>query len=196
VPFARLEGSGTVEARPRRDGAAVGDRVAWSSVPNSYAEAVVAPVERLVRVPAGICDDVAAAAMLQGMTAHYLCRSTYVVKRGDTALVHAAAGGVGLLLVQMLREIGATVIGPRAAEKTGRARDAGADESCSTTGRVPGRREAPDGRSRRRVCTTGSGRRPPRKPRCLAPLGMMVFGNASGPVDPVDPLLSRKGSLF
>ena len=97
LPFAAgLEGAGVVEALgPDVRGLAVGDRVAWASVPGSYAQAVVAPVQVLVRVPAGVSDDVAAAAMLQGMTAHYLCRAAFPVKSGDTALVHAAAGGVG-----------------------------------------------------------------------------------------------------
>src|SRR5215472_7450297 len=109
LPFvAGLEGAGVVEALgPDVRGLAVGDRVAWASVPGSYAEAVVAPVQVLVRIPAGVSDDVAAAAMLQGMTAHYLCRSAFPVKSGDTAVVHAAAGGVGLLLVQMLHALGA-----------------------------------------------------------------------------------------
>jgi len=108
---------------------AVGDRVAWASVPGSYADALVAPVDRLVRVPDGVTLEVAAAAMLQGMTAHYLAHGTRETRRGDTALVHAAAGGVGLLIVQTLRDAGARVIGTcSTAEKEALARDAGAHE--------------------------------------------------------------------
>jgi NADPH2:quinone reductase len=128
LPFVLgLEGAGEVEAvGPDVRDLAVGDRVAWASVPGSYAEAVVAPVERLVRVPAGVALDVAAAAMLQGMTAHYLVHGTRETRRGDTALVHAAAGGVGLLLIQMLRSAGARVFGTcSTAEKEALAREAG-----------------------------------------------------------------------
>jgi NADPH2:quinone reductase len=131
LPFVPgLEGAGEVEAvGPDVRGLAVGDRVAWASVPGSYARAIVAPVDRLVRVPDGVTLDVAAAAMLQGMTAHYLVHGTRETRRGDTALVHAAAGGVGLLLVQTLRNAGARVIGTcSTAEKEALARDAGAHE--------------------------------------------------------------------
>ena len=131
LPFVLgLEGAGEVEAvGPDVRDLAVGDRVAWASVPGSYADAVVAPVDRLVRVPAGVALDVAAAAMLQGMTAHYLVHGTRETHRGDTALVHAAAGGVGLLLIQTLRNAGARVIGTcSTAEKEALAREAGAHE--------------------------------------------------------------------
>src|SRR5262244_2534209 len=89
----------------------VGDHVAYTGVMGAYAEYAAVPADRLVRVPAGIADQQAAAAMLQGMTAHYLLHSVYPVKKGDTVLVHAAAGGMGLLLTQMARNIGARVIG-------------------------------------------------------------------------------------
>jgi len=131
LPFVSgLEGSGVVQALgPGVDGLSVGDRVAWSAVPGSYAEVLLAPALSLVKVPDGVANDVAAASMLQGMTAHYLvdgCRST---AKGDTALVHAAAGGVGLLLIQMLKHAGARVIGTcSTAEKEDLARGAGADE--------------------------------------------------------------------
>src|SRR6476619_8505369 len=107
----------------------VGDRVAYSNVIGTYAEYAAVPAERLVRVPDKITDQQAAAAMLQGMTAHYLIFTTYPLKQGETALVHAAAGGVGLLLVQMARNIGARVIGTVGSEEKAKlAREAGADE--------------------------------------------------------------------
>lgn len=106
-----------------------GDRVAWSSVLGSYAEYVAVPGERLVRVPQGVSDQQAASAMLQGMTAHYLCHDTFPLKRGQTALIHAAAGGVGLLLVQMAHNIGARVIATVSTEEKAKlAQRAGADE--------------------------------------------------------------------
>ena len=127
VPFVLgLEGAGVVESvGPDVDGLAAGDRVAWSAVPGSYAQALLAPAASLIRIPAGVGEEVAAAAMLQGMTAHYLMSSTYPVSAGETALVHAAAGGVGLLLIQMLKKVGATVIGTcSTAEKEALARGA------------------------------------------------------------------------
>src|SRR5947207_5205810 len=106
-----------------------GDRVAYASVQGSYAESAAVPAERLVIVPDGIDLKVAAAVMLQGMTAHYLTHSTYPLRAGETAIVHAAAGGVGLLLVQLAKAIGARVIGTAGSrEKAQLARDAGADE--------------------------------------------------------------------
>ncbi len=203
LPFvAGLEGAGTVDALgPGVTALAVGDRVAWSSVPNSYAEAVVAPVDRLVKVPAGIGDDVAAAAMLQGMTAHYLCRSTYVAKRGDTALVHAAAGGVGLLLVQMLRDLGVTVIATcSTAEKEKLAREAGAAHVIRYT--------EGDFASETRTLTNGKGVEVvydgvgqstfDGSLRSLKPRGMLVlYGQASGPVPPFElRKLNDLGSLY
>jgi len=197
-----LEGAGAVEAV----GAgvttlAVGDRVAWASAPGSYAEAVVGPAERMVRVPDGIGDDVAAAAMLQGMTAHYLCRATFPVKRGDTALVHAAAGGVGLLLVQMLRELGARVLATcSTAEKEKLAREAGAHEVIrySEVDFAAEVRSLTQGRGVDVVYdavgrTTFDG-----SLRCLRPRGMLVlYGQSSGPVPPFElRKLNDMGSLF
>src|SRR6185369_14579074 len=107
----------------------VGDRVAYCGIPGSYAEYATVPADRLVKVPAELDFDHAAAAMLQGMTAHYLCHSTYPVKAGETALIHAAAGGVGQLLVQMCKRLGARVIATAGnEEKASLARTAGADE--------------------------------------------------------------------
>jgi len=122
------EGAGVVEAlgEGARD-LRVGQRVAWASVAGSYATHVVAPSDRLVPVPDGVTSAQAAAAMLQGMTAHYLVRSTYPLQAGEVCLVHAAAGGVGLLLCQLARNIGAHVIGTVSTEEKARlARDAGA----------------------------------------------------------------------
>src|SRR5439155_13500779 len=106
-----------------------GDRVAWTGIQGSYAEYVAAPADRLILVPAGVSDHQAAAIMLQGMTAHYLGYSTFALKAGDAALVHAAAGGVGLLLVQLAHNIGARVIGTVSTEEKARlGREAGADK--------------------------------------------------------------------
>ena len=204
LPYvAGLEGAGVVEAvGPGVDGLAAGDRVAWASAPGSYAEAVVAPADRLVRLPAGVAEDVAAAAMLQGMTAHYLCRSTLAVRRGDVALVHAAAGGVGLLLLQMLREIGATTIGTcSTAEKEKLAREAGADhvirytevdDFAAEVRRITGGRGADvvyDSVGR----TTFEG-----SLRSLRPRGLLaLYGQSSGPVPPFElRRLNDLGSLY
>jgi NADPH2:quinone reductase len=203
VPYVPgLEGAGVVESvGPGVSAFAVGDRVAWPSAPASYAEAVLAPADRLVRVPDEMADDVACAAMLQGMTAHYLCRSTFVAKRGDTALVHAAAGGVGLLLVQMLHALGATVIATcSTADKEKLARGAGADhvirygevEFAPEVRRLTGGRGvdvAYDSVGR----TTFDG-----SLASLRPRGMLVlYGQASGPVPPFElRKLNDLGSLY
>lgn len=125
-----LEGAGVVAATGEGDtGFAVGDRVAWQGVPGSYAEQVVLPAATALRIPDGVDDRTAAAILLQGMTAHYLCNSTYPVQQGETVLVHAAAGGVGLLLTQLVAAKGARVIATvSTAEKERLARDAGAAE--------------------------------------------------------------------
>ncbi|MDH3603932.1 MAG: alcohol dehydrogenase catalytic domain-containing protein, partial [Candidatus Tectomicrobia bacterium] len=124
-----LEGSGTVAAVGSEvSGLGEGDPVAYTGVPGSYAEYVLAPATSLVRMPDGLDVKVGAAAMLQGMTAHYLAYTTYPLKAGDTCLIHAAAGGVGLILVQMAKQCGARVIGTVSTEeKAALARDAGAD---------------------------------------------------------------------
>jgi NADPH2:quinone reductase len=178
-----------------------GDRVAYSGVLGSYAGYAAVPADRLVRVPDGIELDVAAAAMLQGMTAHYLCRSGYVLRRGETAIVHAAAGGVGLLLVQMAKAIGARVIGTAGSQEKARlARDAGADEVIVYTEQ--------DFESEAKRLTEGQGAHVvydgvgkstfDADLNVLRPRGYLVlFGGASGAVPPFDPIrLSQKGSLF
>src|ERR1700676_4652025 len=124
------EGAGTVSAvGAEAKSVKTDDRVAWTSIMGSYAEYVAVPADRLVHIPQGVSDREAAAVMLQGMTAHYLAYSTFPLKRGDTALVQAAAGGVGLLLVQMAHNIGARAIGTVSTEEKAKlAREAGADE--------------------------------------------------------------------
>lgn len=178
-----------------------GDRVAYTSVLGSYAEYAAIPADRGVRIPEGVSDQQAAAAMLQGMTAHYLVHSTYALKRGETALIHAAAGGVGLLLVQMAKQIGARVIGTAGTdEKAKLAREAGADEVIVYT------RQDFEAETKRltegkgvNVIYDGVGKTTFDKDlNLLRPRGYLVlFGAASGPVPPFDPiLLSQKGSLF
>jgi NADPH:quinone reductase len=194
LPFVLgLEGAGEVEAVGADvHGLSVGDKVAWASVPGSSADAVVAPADRLVRVPAGVSPETAAAAMLQGMTAHYLVHGTRETRRGDTALVHAAAGGVGLLLVQMLRAAGARVIGTcSTAEKEALAREAGADFADETRRLTAGRGVdvAYDGVGK----TTFDG-----SLRALRVRGLCVlYGQSSGAVPPLDlQRLNQGGSLF
>jgi len=177
------------------------DRVAWANVLGSYAENVLLAAERAVAVPPGLRADTAAAAMLQGMTAHYLCTSTYPLKKGDTCLVHAAAGGVGLLLVQMAKRRGARVIGTVGTEaKAVLAREAGADEVVLYTQEdfLDAVKRLTGGRGVEVVYDSVGKTTAEKSLDCLVPRGMMVFyGNASGPVPPIDPLvLSRKGSLF
>ena len=178
-----------------------GDRVAYTGVLGSYAEYAAVPADRLVRVPDQISDQQAAAAMLQGMTTHYLVKSTYPLKRGETALVHAAAGGIGLLLMQMGREIGARLIGTVGNEEKARlAREAGADEVILYT------QQDFEAETKRltdnkgvHVVYDGVGLTTFEKGlNLLRPRGYMVlFGGASGPVPPFDPIkLSQKGSLF
>jgi NADPH2:quinone reductase len=203
LPFVNgLEGAGVVE----RVGADAGDfqpgdRVAWCDAPGSYAEYVLVAAERLVKVPEGMDLKMAAAAMLQGMTAHYLSRSTFELKRGDTALVHAAAGGVGLLLTQMAARVGARVIATVSTEaKAQLARKAGAEEVIRYT-------EADFEEETKRltqgrgvdVVYDSVGRATFEKSlNCLRPRGMLVlFGGSSGAVPPFDLIaLSQKGSLF
>ena len=196
------EGAGTVVATgPGVRDVAVGDRVAWASVSGAYAEYAVVPVERLVPVPDTVPLEVAAAVMLQGMTAHYLATSTYSLQHGDRCLVHAAAGGVGLLLVQIAKKRGAMVIGTAGSdEKAKIARDAGSDEVIVYTRQdfVQEVRRITEGRGVHVVYDSVGKTTFLPGLDLLVPRGMMVlFGQSSGPVDPIDPLiLSRKGSLF
>lgn len=196
------EGAGTVTAIGADvKSVKVGDRVAWASVLGSYAEYAAIPAERLVPVPRGVGDQQAAAAMLQGMTAHYLSHDTYPLKRGETALVHAAAGGVGLLLTQMAHNIGARVIATVSTdEKAKLARDAGADDVIlyaqndfeTETKRLTNDKGVDVVYDSVGKTTFDKGL------NVLRPRGMMVlFGGSSGPVPPFDLiLLSQKGSLY
>jgi NADPH:quinone reductase len=204
LPFvAGSEGAGTVtEAGPDVEGLAVGDRVAWAMVPGAgYAERAVVPADRCVKVPGGVDSETAAAVVLQGMTAHFLSESTFPARSGQAALVHAAAGGVGLLLTQMLTAKGVRVLATTSTEeKAALAREAGAAEVVRYTEAdvVAEVRRLTDGRGVD-VVYDGVGRSTfDASLDCLAPRGMMVlFGAASGPVPPFDPQdLNKKGSLF
>jgi NADPH:quinone reductase len=182
-------------------GLAVGDPVAYTSVIGSYAEYAAVPADRLVKIPAGVGEREAAAAMLQGLTAHYLSHDTYPLKKGETALIHAAAGGVGLLLVQMAHNIGVRVIATVSTEeKAALARGAGADDIIlytqvdfeAETKRLTGGKGVD-------VVYDSVGKTTFEKGlSLLRPRGMMVlFGGSSGAVAPLDPLvLTQKGSIF
>jgi NADPH:quinone reductase len=196
------EAAGTVEAVGAGvSEIGVGDRVAYAMALGSYAEYASVPAARLVKVPDGIDTQTAAAAMLQGMTAHYLVTSTYPLKRGETALVHAAAGGVGLLLIQMAKRIGARVFGTVSnAEKAALARAAGADEVFIYTEQdFQEETRRANGGAGVEVVYDSVGRTTfMQSLDSLAPRGMLaLFGQSSGTVPPFDAgLLAQKGSLF
>jgi NADPH2:quinone reductase len=196
------EAAGIVEAvGPGVTGVRPGERVAYASVLGAYAEFAVVPAERLVPLPENITAEQAAAAMLQGMTAHYLVHSTYPVQPGDQILVHAAAGGVGLLLVQMAKRRGARVIGTvSTAEKAELARAAGADEVIRYTEEdfEPVVKRLTGGRGVDAVYDSVGRDTFDRSLNCLRPRGYMVLcGQSSGAVPPLDPqVLNAKGSLF
>jgi NADPH:quinone reductase len=197
-----MEAAGVVEAV----GAGVtslkpGDRVAYAMALGAYAEYQAVPAVKLVRVPDGVTMEQAAAAMLQGMTAHYLTNSTYVLKPGHTALVHAAAGGAGQLLVQMARNAGARVIGTVSTEaKAAIAREAGCDEVIlySTQDFEAETRQLTGGKGVEVVYDSVGQTTYLKSFNCLKPRGLLVlFGQSSGAVPPIDPLmLSSKGSLY
>jgi NADPH:quinone reductase len=196
------EAAGAVSAvGAEAKGIAVGDRVTYTSVPGSYAAYAAVPADRLVKIPAGVGEREAAAAMLQGMTAHYLAHDTHLLKKGETALIHAAAGGVGLLLVQMARNLGARIIATVSTEEKAKlARAAGADEIILYT--------QSDFEAETKRLTGGKGvdviydsvgkTTFDKGLNLLRPRGMMVlFGGSSGAVAPIDPLiLTQKGSIF
>ncbi|HET6180304.1 MAG TPA: quinone oxidoreductase [Candidatus Sulfotelmatobacter sp.] len=196
------EGAGVVtEVGSEAKTVKVGDRVAWSGTLGSYAEYVAAEEEHLVPVPASITDEQAAAAMMHGLTAHYLVNDAHKLKAGETTLVHAAAGGVGLLLVQMARAIGARVIGTASSdEKAQLAREAGADEVIVFTRQdfESEVKRLTDGKGVE-VVYDGVGKATFEKNLNVMRLrGLLVlYGMSSGPVPPVDPAkLSEKGSLY
>jgi NADPH2:quinone reductase len=203
VPFIPgQEGAGEVVAVGREvTSVKVGDRVAYSSVMGSYAEYAAVAADRLVHVPEGVSLEQAAAAMLQGMTAHYLCQSTYPLQKGQIALVHAAAGGVGLLLVQMAHAIGARVIGTVSTEEKARlAREAGADEivQYTTTDFEAETRRLTGGKGVDVVYDSVGKTTFEKGLNVLKPRGYMVlFGGSSGAVPAFDLIqLSQKGSLY
>jgi NADPH:quinone reductase len=198
-----LEGAGEVDAVGEGvDDVAPGDYVAFASTPGSYAEYVVAPAENLVPFnPTLVEARVAAAAMLQGMTAHYLTHSTFPLQEGQTALVHAAAGGVGLLLVQLAKMRGANVIGTTGTEEKAQlATEAGADEVILYTEQdfVEETERITDGEGVHVVYDSVGQATFDGGLDVLRPRGYMVlFGASSGPVEPVDPqILNQKGGLF
>jgi len=179
----------------------VGDRVAYTMVLGSYAEYSAVAADRLVKIPESVSYQQAAAAMLQGMTAHYLSHDTYPLKKGETALVHAAAGGVGLLLVQMARGIGARVIGTVSTEEKAKlAREAGADDVIlyTQTDFEAETRRLTGGRGVDVVYDSVGKTTFEKGLDILRPRGYMVlFGGSSGPVPPFDLIqLSQKGSLY
>ena len=196
------EAAGVVEAIGEGvTGFAIGDPVAWCNVLGTYTEYALAPADRLVKLPLGLDLKLAAAVMLQGMTAHYLAHSTFPLKAGDTALVHAAAGGTGLLLTQMASQIGARVIATVSTEEKAKlAREAGAAEVILYT--------QEDFEEKTRMLTDGRGvdvvydsvgkTTFEKSLNVLRPRGLMaLFGGASGAVPPFDLIeLSTKGSLF
>jgi len=196
------EAAGVVDAvGPDASSVKVGDRVAWCGIAGAYAEFAAVPVERLIAIPAGVTTQQAAAAMLQGMTAHYLSHSTYSIQKGDTVLVHAGAGGVGLLLIQMAKRLGARVLTTVSTEaKAELARDAGADEAILYTQKdfAAKVKDLTGGKGLPVVYdsvgkTTFDG-----SLACLRPRGMMVlYGGSSGAVPPFDLIqLSTRGSLY
>ena len=196
------EGAGVIEKIGAKvKGFKLGDRVAYAGPIGAYAEVVLRPADKLVKIPAGVSDQTAAAMMLKGMTAWYLVRRTYKVKKGDTILVHAAAGGVGLILCQWGKYLGATVIGTVGSEaKAAIAKKAGCKHVIVAEREIVSKRvrEITKGKGVP-VVYDGVGKETFMDSLdCLAPLGVMAsFGNASGAVPPVNiGILAAKGSLF
>src|SRR5437867_2924406 len=196
------EGGGTIAAvGPDVTSVKVGGKVAWTGVLGSYAEKIAVPADRLVALPAGVTTKQGAAIMLQGMTAHYLATSTYALKSGDTCVVHAGAGGVGLLLTQIAKIRGARVITTVSTdEKAKLSRDAGADDVVLYTKQdFEEEVKKITGGKKVQVVYESVGKTTFDKSlNCLAPRGMLVlFGQSSGAVGPFDAqVLAQKGSLF
>lgn len=198
---AGVEGAGVVrEIGSDVANVAVGDTVAYCSHPGSYAEQALVPAWRLIKMPEGLSARDGAAAMLQGMTAHYLCYDTYRVKAGDRVLVHSGAGGVGLLLIQMCKALGAYVYSTVSTEaKADLARGAGADHVILYTQQDFAAEIADhtDGAGLQVVYDAVGKDTFDRSIACLAPRGYMVlYGQASGPVDAMDPRILGNGSKF
>jgi NADPH:quinone reductase len=197
-----LEAGGTVTAvGPNVTEVKVGDKVAYTGVAGAYAQYAAVPAARLVTLPAGLSTRQGAAAMLQGLTAHYLACSTYPLKSGDTCLVHAAAGGVGLLLCQIAKMRGARVIGTVSTEEKSKlARDAGASDVILYTKQdfEAEVKRLTDGKGLQVVYDSVGQTTFDKGFNCLAPRGMMaLYGQSSGPIGPFDlGVLNAKGSLF
>jgi NADPH2:quinone reductase len=201
LPFvAGSEGAGVVAALGSDvTDLAVGDQVAWAGVPGSYAQRMVAPAARVVPVPAGVSPRVAAAAMLQGMTAHYLATSCFPIAAGDTVVVHAAAGGTGRLLTQVVKRRGGVVVGTTSTpEKAEIARAAGVDHATGYEGFGSLVRAVTGGAGAAAVFDGVGASTFDEGLACLRPRGMMVlFGGSSGPVPSLDlQRLNTSGSLF
>jgi NADPH2:quinone reductase len=203
LPFvAGQEGAGTItKIGSEVKSLKVGERVAWCGVLGSYAEYAAVPAVRLVLIPQGVTEQQAAAAMLQGMTAHYLVHDVHPLKKGETALLHAAAGGIGLILTQMAHHIGARLIGTVSTEEKAKlARDAGADEIIlySQIDFETETKRLTDGHGVDVVYDSVGKTTFEKGLNVLRVRGMMaLFGGSSGPVPPIDPIiLSQKGSLF
>jgi len=200
LPFTPgMEGAGVIEKAGSETSS--GTRVAWTQHPGAYAEFAAVPSWKVVALPDGVDDRSGAAALLQGMTAQYLCESTYPAKPGEAALVHAGAGGVGLLLIQLLKQKGATVYTTVSTqEKADLAREVGADETIlyTQTDFVEAVKRFTDGKGVHVVYDSVGKTTYEGSLNVLRPLGMLVlFGQSSGPVPPIDPLvLTQKGSLF
>ncbi|HXN91855.1 MAG TPA: quinone oxidoreductase [Candidatus Sulfotelmatobacter sp.] len=186
-----VEGAGTIKG--------TGERVAWIGVPNSYAERVVAERSHLVPIPDGVSSEVAAAVLLQGITAHYLANDSYPIQKGDWVIVHAAAGGVGLLLTQIAKIVGGRVIGTTSSrEKAQLAREAGADEVLGYEGFAERAKEIAGGEGVAAVYD-GVGKTTFYEGlKALRPFGRMIlYGAASGQPDPLPvALLAKSGSLY
>jgi NADPH2:quinone reductase len=195
------EGAGTVVASGPGTNLTAGSRVAWAMSRGAYAEYAVVPASNLVTIPDAVSFESAAAVMLQGMTAHYLTRSAFPLQAGQTCLVHAAAGGAGLSLVQLAKLAGARVIGTASTpEKIKLAKNHGADEMIQYTEKdfVEEVKRMTTGKGVDVVYDSVGSTTFHKSLDCLRPRGMMVtFGQSSGPVGPIDPLiLNQKGSLF
>jgi NADPH2:quinone reductase len=197
-----LEAGGTVTAvGPGVTDVKVGDKVAYTGVPGAYAQSAAVPADRLVVLPQGVSTKQGAAIMLQGMTAHYLACSTYPLKKGDACLVHAAAGGVGLLLCQIARLRGAKVIGTVSTEEKAKlAREAGADETILYTKQdfAAEVKRITGGKGLQAVYDSVGKDTWEGSLNCLAPRGLIaLYGQSSGPIGQIDPqILNTKGSLF
>jgi NADPH2:quinone reductase len=197
-----MEGAGTIEAHGEGvTGFTVGDRVAYTGLIGAYAEKRLTPAEKLVKLPKEIPDEVAAGMMLKGLTAHYLLHKTYRVRPGDTILIHAAAGGVGLIVCQWAKSLGATVIGTvGSAAKAKLAKENGCDHPIDYTKEdfITRVKEITGGKGVPVVYDSVGKDTFDKSLDCLSKLGLMVsFGNASGSPPPIDVLkLMQKGSLF